>query len=75
MEDKLDKIADDIRDIKVDMIEIRSDLNHHIKRCDLLEEQLEPLRKAHIEFTGAIKFIKILGILVAIAEAIRMLSR
>lgn len=47
MERKIDKIAADISEMRIDVAEIRKDINYHIKRTDLLESAVEPL-KEHI---------------------------
>lgn len=47
MNDKLDKITDTLAEIKVDIAEIRIDLNYHIKATRILEAQQKPLVKAH----------------------------
>lgn len=38
---KLNKIADDIVEIKVTLAAQQSDIAHHIKRSDLLEDKME----------------------------------
>ncbi len=43
--DKLDKIESAVQETKLDIVEIRSDLNHHISRTKLAEENIEILRK------------------------------
>jgi hypothetical protein len=40
---KLDKITDKMADIDINIVEIRKDLNYHIKRTDLLEKQVVPV--------------------------------
>lgn len=43
--DKLDKIENAVQETKIDIVEIRSDLNHHIQRTALAEENIEIVRK------------------------------
>lgn len=52
LSEKIDKIADDVTEIKLgvgevktDIALIKSDVNYHIKRTDLLESVVEALRK------------------------------
>lgn len=40
MENKLNKILEDITEIKVTMAEIKSDLGYHIRRTDALEKTI-----------------------------------
>lgn len=42
---KLDKISDDIVEIKITLASQAVDVAHHIKRSDLLEEKLEVLKQ------------------------------
>ena len=57
MEDKIDKIMEDMGALKVDVAVIRVDLNHHIKRTDMLQDivnnELVPI-KGHVD---QVKFI------------------
>lgn len=80
MNEILNKIKDDINDIKTSQQLMAKDIAHHIKRTDLAEENLtllrkeiEPLKKHVTMAEGAIKFIGIvstvLGIIVLILKA------
>ena len=40
---KLDTISGHLNEMKVDVAEIRKDLNYHIRRTDILEERVEPI--------------------------------
>lgn len=42
-EAKIDKVIEDTGNTRVDIAEIRKDLNYHIKRTDLLEKKVNPL--------------------------------
>lgn len=42
--DKLDKIESAVQGTQLDIVEIRSDLNHHIKRTDLAEANIDIIR-------------------------------
>lgn len=44
MSDKLDKIQEDIIDIKVAIVAIQKDINYHIMRTDLAEEKIDLLK-------------------------------
>lgn len=73
IEGKLDKVVDNISNINIILAAQHVILETHIARTEALEKQIMPIKEAHIEIKGAIKFIKILGILFAISEAMRLL--
>ena len=70
---KLDEIIDKLGKVNVSIAKIEVDVAHHIHRTDLLEEQVAPMKKHSDELAGVIKFLKLLGIIVALVEAIRMI--
>ena len=76
MDDKrLDKIEESLSDISDTLVRQQVILDQHVKRCDLLEAQVEPIKTHLTELKGAIKFLKFIGILATIAECIRMYLR
>jgi len=54
---KLDKIAEDIGEIKVHMAEVRKDLNYHIRRTDILENKVEPIANHVVLVNNGIKLV------------------
>lgn len=72
LNDKIDEIIDKLASINVSIAKMEVDVAHHIKRTDLLEEQVEPMKKHADELAGVIKFLKISGVIVGIIEAVRM---
>lgn len=67
---KIDKIVDDVGEIKVQMGVYNTQLKEHMKRTDLLEKKFEPVEK-HVErVNGVLKLIGVLAMLATIAEAI-----
>lgn len=44
MEDKIDKILEDINEIKIDVIRNTDSLELHIKRTEILESELKPIK-------------------------------
>lgn len=64
MDAKLDKIAEDIAEIKITMAEVKKDLAYHIRRTDLLESEVRPV-KAHVDrLNAALGLVKwVLGFL------------
>lgn len=65
---KLDKIQEDVSEIKTHLAVYNSLLDVHIKRTDILEEKIEPLEKHVNMIKGAIALITILATIAAIAE-------
>ena len=66
-EDKIDKIADDIGEIKVTLAVNTESLKEHIKRTNLLEKKVEPLWATY-KFVGFL--VAIAFFLAAVAEII-----
>jgi hypothetical protein len=78
--DKLDKIQEDVTEIKISIVEIQKDINYHIMRTDLAEENLNTLKqevlpiKQHVERVNFLVKIGIfLGGLAAFLAAIKSL--
>lgn len=67
-----DQARADITGIKLDIREIKTDLATHMKRTDLLEEQTKPMKDLMISLHGFYQVLKVLALIGAIAEAIRM---
>lgn len=64
IEEKLDKIGEDLNEIKLTQTEQAKDLKYHIKRTDLIENQLIPLVAAKHKIDGAFKVIGIIATIV-----------
>lgn len=72
IKEKIDAIKDDVNDIKVTQAEQNLILKEHMRRTELLEEIVEPMKK-HIDgLHGVIKLVKVLGILAGIAEVLHV---
>ena len=70
---KLDKIAEDIGEIKVTLAEQKIILENHIARTEALEEIVEPIKK-HVEgINGVVKALKILALIATIIGTILLL--
>jgi iron uptake system EfeUOB component EfeO/EfeM len=74
--EKLDKIVDDITEIKVTLAKQAEQLEHHIYRTDLaedhikaLEDKISPIEKHVSQVSGILKFFGFVGILAGIAKA------
>ncbi len=76
---KLDKMSDDIVIIKVTLGRQEGSINHHIKRSDLLEEQVGLLKEDIAKSKGVKDFIvfsaKIGSFLAAVAGIIIALAK
>jgi len=66
MDDEFKKMVCD----RLDSID--ANLERHMQRSDALEAQVKPMLELRAEIKGAIKLIKIIGIIAGIAEVIRM---
>ena len=77
VDEKLDKIVEDISEIKVTLAKQAEQLEHHIYRTDLaedhikaLETKLSPIEKHVTQVSGVLKFFGLVGVLAGIVKAI-----
>lgn len=76
MDKKLDKIADDISEIKTQLAVYNEQLKYHIKRSDqadsaikLVDERIKPIEKHVLFINNVSKFMAIIGsLLVGLAS-------
>ena len=67
--DKIDKIVNDVNEIKVQLSINNAHLAEHMKRSDMLEKKLAPV-EAHVErVNGVLKLIGVMAMIAAIIEA------
>lgn len=69
---KVDEIMEKLNVMTISIAKMEVDVAHHIKRTDLLEEQIEPMKKHANELSGVVKFLKLLGAIIGVIEVIRM---
>ena len=69
IENKLEKIDERIDSIDKHLAVYNSQLRFHIKRTDMLEEELKPLKSSLIKAQGAIMFIGLLATVVSVGVA------
>lgn len=69
---KLDKISDDIGEIKVTIAKQQVQLDDHIRRTELLEGTVKEDSMARNQMLGAVKLLKIVGVIAAICEALHV---
>jgi cob(I)alamin adenosyltransferase len=75
-DEKLDKIVEDISEIKVTLAGQAADIKYHIKRTDLaeehlrkLEDELKPVQKHVEQLNGILKAVGGLAVLASIIKA------
>ncbi len=79
IEEKLDEVNSRLNNIDNTLTAQHEILKNHIKRTELLEVQVDTLKSNSNQIIGAVKFVKIIGIvfgiLAGLAEIISMVSR
>lgn len=73
IENKIDKIQDNISSINSTLAAQHESLKVHIKRTDLLEQQIEPIKKHVAMVHGGLKLLGLISVLAAIAESIKVI--
>lgn len=73
--EKIDKIEDVLVKQEVNLARLTVSVEEHVKRSDRLEEIVLPIQKKMTYLDGVLKFLGLLGVLVAIAEGISALIR
>ena len=69
IENKLEKIDERIDSIDKHLAVYNSQLRFHIKRTDMLEEEIKPLKSSLIKAQGAIMFIGLLATVISVGVA------
>lgn len=71
VEEKIDKILEHTADINITLAKQEEQLTYHIKRTDLLEAQLEPI-KSHVAAVEAVLVFcaKAIGLLIPLSGAL-----
>lgn len=70
VEDKLDSIIKDIGSINVVLAAQHETLKEHIRRTEILEREIEPIKKHVAMVHGGMKLIGLLSVIAAIVESI-----
>ena len=70
IEEKLDKIDGRIDNIDKHLAVYNAQLKFHIKRTDMLEQEIKPLKAGLIKAQGAMMFIGVLATVVSIGAAL-----
>jgi hypothetical protein len=70
IEQKIDKIADTLTEQAVTLGRLTVTVEDHVKRTNILEDDIKPIKKHVAMVEGALKFIGLLGILAGIIQAV-----
>jgi len=68
IENKLDRIDARLNSIDVTLVAQHVSLKDHIRRTEILENEVKPIQKHVAMVNGALKFIGLLGILAGVLE-------
>lgn len=68
VDNKLDRLQEDVSEIKTHLAVYNALLDTHIKRTDLLEKRVAPIEKHMVMVSGALKLLGILAAIAAIVE-------
>lgn len=71
----LEKIFNKLHTIDITLAAQHESLKDHMRRTELLEKDLEPVKKHVFMVNGAIKLISIIGVLAAIIEVIHVILK
>ena len=71
IETKLDKVSDDITDIKVTMTRNTATLEEHVRRTDILEKKVQPMWTTYKIIAGVISLTFLIAAVVEIMSYYR----
>ena len=72
IEDKIDKIVDRISSIDSTLAGQAVELKEHIRRTEILEDEVKPIKDHVSMVNGVLKFIGLISALAVIVECIHM---
>lgn len=75
---KVEKIAEDVTDLKTSQAVMQLDVSHHVKRSDMLEDlvghldeyKIQPLQKEMAQIKGGYKLLGAIGLIISIVLGI-----
>jgi hypothetical protein len=70
IDQKLDKIVDTLGQQAVTLERLTVTVEDHVRRTNILEEDIKPIKKHIWMVNGALKLLGLIGILAAIAEGL-----
>lgn len=68
IETKLDKVSEDITDIKITMTRNTASLEEHVRRTNILEKKVAPMWKTYITLAGIVGLTFIVAAIIEILE-------
>ena len=74
-DDKLNRIEEKLDHISTTLVKQQVILDEHVRRTNILEEKFEPVETHVKNLQGVVKFFKFIGVLAAIAEALRLVFK
>lgn len=69
LDTKLDKLDSRLDSIDITLIRQCDSLEYHIKRTNLLEEEIKPLKKFMLQILGVGKFLALVSLILSIIAA------
>lgn len=75
VEQKLDKIVDTLGQQAVTLERLTVTVEDHVRRTNILEEEIKPIKKHVWMINGALKFIGLLSLLAGLAEALSVWAK
>lgn len=75
VESKIDKMSDRQNDQAVTLERLTVSVEDHVKRTNLLEADIKPIKRHVAMVEGALKLLGILGVLAAILETVHTFFR
>lgn len=75
VEKKLDFIVTDVNSMKITLAAQHISLEDHIKRTNLLEEELKPIKKHVYHVEGALKLLGAMSLFAGIIETLVLVFR
>ena len=75
IENKLDHVIEKISSIDATLAKQQVGIDEHIKRSNILEAQMVPIQSRMTELRGAINLIKIIAVLAAIGESVKLILK
>ena len=73
LEEKIDKVVESVANIDKTLAVNTSSLQEHIRRTELLEDAVEPIKKHVAAVDGVLKFIGVAGVILGIIAGVRAL--
>jgi len=68
--ERVNEVRKDVQDVKVTMARNTSSLEEHMRRTEILERQIEPLRSHVTMVNGILKFIGFLAVIGGIIDMV-----